>query len=581
MRKNNSSVIRLFTYAPGMKAGVIIAVILVILSTALSLVGPVLNGRVMDTITANIKELGMVNLPIVVPVLIVILVMRICQFLTELAQRAIMVKATNRISHNLRYSLFDKLDRLPMSYFFNNSTGDTMSRVTNDVDIVNQNLTQCTVNMVGSIVTIIAALIVMLVFDPLLTGVCVGLNIVQIVIVSIVAVNSSRFYTHQVNYLGAVNGYIEENYSGHGIILAYNAAGKSEKRFGDLNMRLNKAAFNAQAISGLTVPLASAFTYLSTMLLLLFGVTLSMDGSRTLGLVITFIGLNNCLSAPLNSLIQSLQPLVSVKAALTRIFGMIDEEELSKDGDRQLPEDIKGSVSFDHVKFGYKRDHIVIKDFSEEIRPGQKVAIVGPTGAGKSTLINLLMRFYEVNSGTISIDGIDITSVSRRSLRDRVSIVLQEPWVFEDTIRENLTLGKEEYTDEMIEKAVEAVGLDYLISTLPGKYDTVLDEHMNLSTGQRQQLCIARAILADKPIVILDEATSSIDTRTELAIQNAMDKLMQGRTSFVIAHRLSTIVNADVILVLKDGDIVESGSHEELLEKKGMYYELYNSQFDD
>ena len=239
-----------------------------------------------------------------------------------------------------------------------------------------------------------------------------------------------------------------------------------------------------------------------------------------------------------------------------------------------------GAVKFDHVKFGYTSDRIVIKDFSEFIKPGQKAAIVGPTGAGKSTLINLLMRFYELNEGSISIDGIDITSVSRKSLRDNVSIVLQEPWVFEDTIRENLTFGKDEYDDKAIEAALKAVGLDYLVSTLPDKYDTVLDEHLSLSTGQRQQLCIARAIVANKPIVILDEATSSIDTRTELAIQRAMDKLMEGRTSFVIAHRLSTIVNADVILVLKDGDICESGNHKELLEKKGMYYELYHSQFE-
>lgn len=581
MHKNNSSVIRLFSYAPETKMAVINAFLLTIIGTALSLTSPILNGRVIDVITSNIKSQGLVDTSIVIPLIIIICVIRIMQFLSDVLQRLLMVLVTTRITKNLRAHLFKKLDRLPMSYFFNNSAGDTMSRITNDVDIVNQNLTQCTVNMAGSVVTIIAALVVMLMFDGFLTLVCIGFNIVQITVVSIVALKSSKYYSSQMESLGQVNGYIEENYSAHEIVMAYNAKEKALRRFLDINGYLKKAAFNAQVISGFAVPLATAFTYLSTMLLLLIGVTLSLDGSRTLGLVITFIGFNNCLTTPVNSLIQSLQPLISTKAALSRIFELSDEKEIEKDSENTLPDTISGAVRFDHVKFGYTDDCIIIKDFSEFIKPGQKAAIVGPTGAGKSTLINLLMRFYEVDGGSISIDEIDITSVSRKSLRDKVSIVLQEPWVFEDTIRENLTFGKDEYDDKAIEAALKAVGLDYLVSTLPDKYDTVLDEHISLSTGQRQQLCIARAIVADKPIVILDEATSSIDTRTEIAIQRAMDKLMEGRTSFVIAHRLSTIVNADVILVLKDGDICESGNHKELLEKKGMYYELYHSQFEN
>ena len=580
MRRNNSSVLRLFSYVPDMKKAVFVAILLTLIGTALSLVSPVYNGKIIDHITDGIKQNGRVDTSVVIPMVILILILKLLQFLSDVLMRAIMVFVTTKITRTVRTKLIDKLDRLPMSYFFNNPAGDTLSRVTNDVDVVNQNLAQCTVNLAGSVVAVVATLVVMLVFDRLLTLVCIGLNAIQVLVISVVTLKSSKFFAKQMNTLGMVNGYIEENYSGHGIVLAYNAEQKSEKRFGRLNDELKKAAFSAQAISGLAVPLATAFTFLSTMLLLLTGVTLSMNGSRTLGLVISFIGFNTCLSTPINTLIQSLQPLVTTKAVLTRIFELLDAEEMSEDGEGTLPVDTRGSVRFEHLKFGYVPEKVVIKDFSEEIKPGQKVAIVGPTGAGKSTLINLLMRFYEPNDGKIFVDGVDISTISRKSLRDKFSIVLQEPWVFEDTIRETLTLGKE-VKPEAVEAALKAVGLDYFVSTLPKGYETVLDSHLSLSAGQKQQICIARAIIADKPVVILDEATSSIDTRTELLIQRAMDQLMEGRTSFVIAHRLSTIVNADVILVMNDGDICESGNHIQLLERKGMYYDLYNSQFDN
>ncbi len=497
-------------------------------------------------------------------------------------QQFIMATVTQNVTKQLRSDISGKINRLPMSYYNKTSTGDVLSRVTNDVDMISQSMNQSIGNLVSAVALFFGSLIMMFKTNVIMTLTAVIATMIGFGLMTLITSRSQKYFSRQQANLGALNGHIEEIYSGHTVVKAYNGEENAKKVFDELNNNLRDSAFKAQSLSGLMQPLMGFIGNFGYVAVCVMGAVLTMKGYIGFEVIVAFMMYIRLFTQPLSQIAQATQSLQSAAAAGERVFAFLEAEEMSDESNKTKKLDkAEGYVDFEHVKFGYEdTDKIIIHDFSAKAKPGQKIAIVGPTGAGKTTLVNLLMRFHEIQGGDIKIDGISTRDMKREEVRSQFCMVLQDTWLFEGTVRENLVYNTENVSEEKIEAACKAVGLDHFIRTLPHGYDTILNDQVSLSQGQKQQLTIARAMIADKPMLILDEATSSVDTRTELQIQKAMDALMQNRTSFVIAHRLSTIKNADLILVLKDGDIIESGNHEELLAKGGFYADLYNSQFD-
>ena len=592
------SIGKLARYMSEYKLAIVFVVIFAITSTVFNIIGPKLMGNatteIFNGIIAKVNGTGDVNFDTLGAILLLLigfyLISSICSFI----QGWLMTGVSQKVSYRLRKELIAKINRLPMNYFDRSTNGEALSRVTNDVDTLAQNLNQSITQLVTSITTIIGVLVMMLSISPLMTLVAILILPVSLALVLIVVKISQKYFKSQQEYLGHINGQVEEVYGGHNIIKAFNREERVIKDFDEANDILYKSAWKSQFFSGIMMPVMTFVGNLGYVGVAVLGGLLAANGTIMVGDILSFIQYVKNFKQPITQMAQVSSMLQSTAAAAERVFEFLaedDEEQCAKEhamltdtsgNTRNVTTlDITGDVTFEHVRFGYNPEKIIINDFSANVKQGQKIAIVGPTGAGKTTIVKLLMRFYELNGGRILIDGYDIADFDRSELRELFGMVLQDTWLFKGSIMENIRYGKLDATDEEVVAAAKAAHVDHFIRTLPGGYDMELNEEAsNVSQGQKQLLTIARAILANNKILILDEATSSVDTRTEIQIQKAMDNLMKGRTSFVIAHRLSTIKDADLILVLKDGDIIEQGSHEELLEKNGFYAELYNSQFD-
>ena len=492
-----------------------------------------------------------------------------------------MTTVNQKVSKNLRGAISKKINRLPIDYYNKTSFGDVLSRVTNDVDSIGDTLQRSVVQIVSAAALFVGCLFMMFKTNWIMAVTAIAASLIGFAFVMIVTKSSQKYFTARQEWLGRINGHIEEVYSGHNIVRLYNAEEQQSRKFNEMNEKLYESNWKSQFLSGLMMPVMSFVGNFGYVAVCVVGAALAMNGTIDFGVIVAFIIYVRLFSSPLSQIAQAMTSLQSTAAASDRVFEFLEAEEMPDESDKTAAlENVRGEVEFEHVSFGYDKDKIIIHDFSEHIYPGQKVAIVGPTGAGKTTMVNLLMKFYDINGGSIKIDGVPISELTRENVHDLFGMVLQDTWLFEGTIRDNIVYGKKNISDEQVEAACRAVGLHHFVGTLPHGYDTVIDDKMNLSAGQKQLLTIARAMIENAPMIILDEATSSVDTRTEILIQEAMDKMTKGRTSFVIAHRLSTIRNADKILVMKDGNIIESGNHEELMKKGGFYADLYNSQFE-
>ena len=499
-------------------------------------------------------------------------------------QSWMMANVTQRTAQELREAISVKINKLPLKYFDKVSYGDVLSRITNDVDAIGQTLGQSVGSLITSVTLFVGALIMMFYNNVIMTVCAIACSLVGLLIMGAIMKVSQKYFSRQQIALGDVNGHVEEMYAGHTVVKAYCGEADSIRAFEKYNGDLYDSGWKSQFLSGLMMPLMNFVGNFGYVVVCVVGAVLAMDGKIEFGVIVAFMMYIRLFTQPLSQFAQAFQNLQRCAAASERVFGFLEEPEMADESDKQAllgvnGKPVRGDVEFSHVKFGYDPSKTIINDFSASVKSGQKVAIVGPTGAGKTTMVNLLMRFYEISGGSIAIDGVDTKSVPRWNVHDQFSMVLQDTWVFRGTVRENIAYSKPGVTDKQIEDACKAVGLHHYIMSLPNGYDTVLDDKATLSQGQKQLLTIARAMVEDAPILILDEATSSVDTRTEELIQKAMDALTVDRTSFVIAHRLSTIRDADMILVMNHGDIVESGTHEELLAKGGFYADIYNSQF--
>lgn len=503
-------------------------------------------------------------------------------YLFSAIQGWITAGVTQRVSQQLRGDISRKINRLPMAFYNRTSTGDILSRVTNDVDLISQSLNQSIGNLITSVILLFGSLLMMLITNLWMTLTAILASLLGFVVMFAIMGRSQKYFARQQRHLGALNGHIEEMYTGHTVVKAYNGEAAAQQTFDEMNDKLRESGFRAQTLAGMMMPVMTFVGNLGYVAVCVVGGAMALNDMISFGVIVAFMMYVRYFTQPLSQIAQAVQSLQSAAAAGERVFEFLEAEEMpDESGKKSDIGAVQGTVDFDHVRFGYEdTDKIVIHDFSAHAKPGQKIAIVGPTGAGKTTMVNLLMRFHDIQSGEICIDGVPTNEMTREAVREQFCMVLQDTWLFEGTLRENLIYCTENVSDEKMIAACKAVGLDHFIRTLPKGYDTVVGDQLSLSQGQKQQLTIARAMIADKPMLILDEATSSVDTRTEQQIQSAMDKLMENRTSFVIAHRLSTIRNADLILVMNHGDIVESGTHEELLAKGGFYADLYNSQFE-
>lgn len=557
----------------------VMAIISAIFGTILTLIGPDRLSELTDLITNGIMtgidmtRIGKIGLTLVG--------FYVTSAFFSLFQGFVMATVTQWVTKNLRRDISRKINRLPISFYNHTSTGDILSRVTNDIDMIGQSLNQSVGTLVSSVTLLAGSLIMMLKTNLIMTFTAVLATVIGFALMLVIMSKSQKYFARQQKHLGEINGYVEEIYTGHTIVKAYNGEVKAKEAFTRQNNNLRNSGFKAQCLSGLMMPIMSFIGNFGYVAVCIIGAALAMSGDISFGVIVAFMMYIRYFTQPLSQLAQAAQSLQSAAAAGERVFEFLEAQEMADESHKvKRLSKAKGGVEFRYVHFGYDSNKIIINDFSARAEPGQKIAIVGPTGAGKTTIINLLMRFYEVDRGEIRIDNIPTKDLRREDVHGQFCMVLQDTWLFEGTVRENLVYNTKNISNQIIEEACKAVGLDHFIRTLPYGYDTVLNDQVNLSQGQKQQLTIARAMIADKPMLILDEATSSVDTRTELQIQKAMDELMEGRTSFVIAHRLSTIKNADLILVMKDGDIIESGNHEDLLSRGGFYAELYNSQFD-
>ena len=571
---------KIIRYCKRYLAVIVVALICAVAGTILTILGPDKLSDLTKVITEGIAT-G-IDMERVKSIGLTLVAFYVGSAILSFGQQFIMATVTQNVTKQLRSDISGKINRLPMAYYNKTSTGDVLSRVTNDVDMISQSMNQSIGNLVSAVALFFGSLIMMFKTNVIMTLTAVIATMIGFGLMSLITSHSQKYFSRQQANLGALNGHIEEIYSGHTVVKAYNGEKNAKKVFDELNNNLRDSAFKAQSLSGLMQPLMAFIGNFGYVAVCVMGAVLTMKGYIGFEVIVAFMMYIRLFTQPLAQIAQATQSLQSAAAAGERVFAFLGAEEMSDESDKtEKLGKAEGYVDFEHVKFGYEdTDKIIIHDFSAKAKPGQKIAIVGPTGAGKTTLVNLLMRFHEIQSGDIKIDGISTRDMKREEVRSQFCMVLQDTWLFEGTVRENLVYNTENVSEEKIEAACKAVGLDHFIRTLPHGYDTILNDQVSLSQGQKQQLTIARAMIADKPMLILDEATSSVDTRTELQIQKAMDALMQNRTSFVIAHRLSTIKNADLILVLKDGDIIESGNHEELLAKGGFYANLYNSQFD-
>lgn len=581
------SIGKLIKYVGSYKIAIFIVMIMAAASTVFNVAGPKVLGKattgLSEGLMRKIAGTGGIDFGYIGKILLIVLGLYVCSAIFNFVQGWIMTGISQKICYRLRKEISEKINRMPMKYFESRTYGEVLSRITNDVDTLGMGLNQSITTIITSTATMIGVLIMMLSISPLMTIIAIVILPISVGLISFVIKKSQNYFKTQQEYLGHINGQIEETYGGHMVVKSFNKEKDMVDEFNRTNNVLYSSAWKSQFFSGMMQPIMAFVGNLGYAGVALSGGLLAINGVITIGDIQAFIQYVRNFTQPITQIAQVINQVQSMAAASERVFEFLNEEEEEQIVKNPVSTDnIRGEVEFDHVRFGYKEDQVIIKDFCAKVKPGQKVAIVGPTGAGKTTMVKLLMRFYDVNSGEIKIDGHNIKDFNRRELRDAFGMVLQDTWLYKDTIMENIRYGKLEASDEEVIAAAKAAHAHHFIETLPGGYNMELNEDAsNVSQGQKQLLTIARAILADNPILILDEATSSVDTRTEIQIQNAMDNLMKGRTSFVIAHRLSTIKDADIILVMKDGDIVEQGNHEELLAKGGFYAGLYNSQFED
>lgn len=575
----SGSLKKLFAYCGRYLPAIVFAMVLAVTGSILNLIGP---GKVADM--TNLMTEGMmtgIDVEAVVEIAVLLAALYSLGWLFSLIQGMVMATITQKVSKSLRTEISQKMNRLPLKYFDGTSTGNILSRVTNDVDTIGQTLNQSIGTLVTASAMLVGSLAMMFYTNWIMAVSAILAAFSGFGLMMFIISRSQKYFKQQQQELGTLNGHIEETYSGHNVVKAYNGEKAAKKEFHAMNQRLYNSAWKSQFMSGLMQPLMAFVGNLGYVVVCVVGAVLTLNGTISFSVIVAFMLYVRLFTQPLSQLAQAATSLQSAAAASERVFEFLGEEELSDESGKSVHlAEVDGNVEFEHIRFGYNENKTIIHDFSASVKAGQKIAIVGPTGAGKTTMVNLLMRFYEAQGGEIRIDGTPIQSLTRENVHNLFCMVLQDTWLFEGTIRENIVYSKEGVTEEQMIAACKAVGLHHFIKTLPKGYDTVLNDNASLSAGQRQLVTIARAMIENAPMLILDEATSSVDTRTEILIQNAMDKLMAGRTSFVIAHRLSTIKNADLILVMKDGDIVESGNHAELLAKGGFYAELYNSQFE-
>ena len=555
-----------------------IAILFSVVSSIITVIGPDKLKEITDSITKGMG--GTIDIDKITSIALTLAILYGVGALVSYSGSFIISTMIQRFAERLRNAIAEKINRVPLQYFDSHEQGDTLSRVTNDVDLMTQSFNQSLVQMVSSIVLLMGSIFMMFKTDWHLALTAILSVFGGFALSSIIMVKSQPLFKQQQDNLAKVSGYVEEIYSGHNVVISYNGRHQAKDHFDAINQDLYHSMWKSQFFSGIMMPLMQFVGNFGYVMVCIVGAVLTINGDITIGTIVAFMTYVRIFTQPIGQMAQGITQLQSASAAMGRVFEFLDEEEMEDESrkTRQL-ETPKGHVTFEHVRFGYSPDKTIIHDFTAEAKPGQKVAIVGPTGAGKTTMVNLLMRFYDIQAGKITIDGVDTKAMSREEVHDAFSMVLQDTWLFEGTIRENLVFNQTDISDEAVEAATRAVGVHHFIRTLPNGYDTVLDDSVTLSVGQKQLLTIARALLKDAPLLILDEATSSVDTRTEELIQKAMDKLMEGRTSFVIAHRLSTIRNADLILVMKDGNIIEQGNHQELMSQNGFYADLYNSQF--
>ena len=577
---------KLMAYMGSYKIAILFVMLFAVGGTAFNIIGPKILGNatteIFNGLVSRVSGGDGIDFGKVGRILLSALSLYVVSAALSFIQGYIMTGISQKMTYRLRKEISEKINRMPVKYFDTMTHGEILSRITNDVDTLGQSLNQSATQVITSVTTIIGVLVMMLSISSLMTVIALLILPLSMCLISVIVKHSQRYFKDQQEYLGHINGQVEEVYSGHNIVKAFNKEEDIIKTFNDTNAVLYQSAWKSQFFSGMMMPIMQFVGNLGYVAVSILGGYLVIRNAIQVGDIQSFIQYVRQFTQPIQQVAQVANMLQSTAAASERVFEFLDEEEEEQTVADPVPTDnLEGRVEFEHVHFGYNPDHIIINDFNAKVEPGQKIAIVGPTGAGKTTMVKLLMRFYDVNSGSIKIDGHDLREFNRADLRSMFGMVLQDTWLFNGSIEENIRYGKLDATHEDVVEAAKAAYVHRFVQTLPGGYDMVLNEEAsNVSQGQKQLLTIARAILADPKILILDEATSSVDTRTEVRIQKAMDNLMQGRTSFIIAHRLSTIRDADLILVMKDGDIIEQGSHEELLAKNGFYAELYNSQFE-
>lgn len=571
---------RMAPYVKGYGFAFIIAIILSALSSIVTIYGPNQIKEITNTITKGLQ--GSIDLDKVASIAGLLAILYVCGAIANYVSGFIITTIIQRFAQRLRKAIAVKINRVPLNYFDSHEQGDVLSRVTNDVDLMTQSLNQSLGAIISSIILLIGSIVMMFVTDWHLALTAILSALIGFVVSGFIMKQSQPLFKKQQANLARVSGYVEEIYTGHNLVVSYNARKQAKGEFDSINSDLKSSMWKSQFFSGIMMPMMQFIGNFGYVMVCVVGAALAIEDVISIGTIVAFMMYVRIFTQPITQMAQGITQMQSASAAMSRVFEFLGESEMEDEaGKTKQLETITGQVNFNHVSFGYLPGKTIVHDFTAEAKPGQKVAIVGPTGAGKTTMVNLLMRFYEIDGGEITIDGVNTKSMTREEVHDAFSMVLQDTWLFEGTVRENLVFNQHHITDDEIVAATKAVGVHHFIMTLPGGYDTVLDDSVTISVGQKQLLTIARALLKDAPLLILDEATSSVDTRTEELLQKAMDKLMENRTSFVIAHRLSTIKNADLILVMKDGNIIEQGNHDALMSQNGFYADLYNSQFSE